>query len=147
MPDVEPRNDDLLSSRLSYRRGPPRHTVPDGPQLVLSRGRDPLLVPGPLGFPSLSWTSRLRRGFSLIWGDWAVGSLREGFVKSLGILIELTFTEVFHEYFFNAPVGLASVASPVPPPNPTSGDPGGVVGEPTTAALGLAPRGRLGGIY
>nr|CAD7263590.1 unnamed protein product [Timema shepardi] len=45
MSDTEPRHDDLLSSRLSYRRGPPRHTVPDGPQLVLSRGRDPLLVP------------------------------------------------------------------------------------------------------
>nr|CAD7428205.1 unnamed protein product [Timema monikensis] len=30
----------LFSSRLPYRRGPSRHTVPDGPQLVLSRGRD-----------------------------------------------------------------------------------------------------------
>nr|CAD7203989.1 unnamed protein product [Timema douglasi] len=45
IPDAEPRHDDLLSSRLSYRRGPPRHTVPEGPHLVLSRGRNPLLVP------------------------------------------------------------------------------------------------------
>nr|CAD7573408.1 unnamed protein product [Timema californicum] len=39
-------HDDFLSSRLSYRRGPPRHTAPDVPQLVLSRGRNPLLMPG-----------------------------------------------------------------------------------------------------
>nr|CAD7416770.1 unnamed protein product [Timema poppensis] len=36
---------DLFSSRFSYERGPSRHTVPDGPQLVLSEGRNPLLVP------------------------------------------------------------------------------------------------------
>nr|CAD7572446.1 unnamed protein product [Timema californicum] len=30
-----------VRGKLSYRRGPPRHTIPDGAQLVLSRGRDP----------------------------------------------------------------------------------------------------------
>nr|CAD7264889.1 unnamed protein product [Timema shepardi] len=35
---------DLFSSRFSYGRGPSRHIVPDGPQLVLSRGRNPLLI-------------------------------------------------------------------------------------------------------
>nr|CAD7401171.1 unnamed protein product [Timema cristinae] len=45
MPDAEYCENDLFSSRLSYKKGPSRHTVPDGLQLVLSRGRNPVLMP------------------------------------------------------------------------------------------------------
>nr|CAD7575180.1 unnamed protein product [Timema californicum] len=37
-------NISFLENELSYRRQPRRHTVADGPQLVMSRGRNPMLV-------------------------------------------------------------------------------------------------------
>nr|CAD7403458.1 unnamed protein product [Timema cristinae] len=45
MSNIESCHDDLLPSKISYRRRPPRHTDPDGPKLVLSKGRKLLLVP------------------------------------------------------------------------------------------------------
>nr|CAD7593258.1 unnamed protein product [Timema genevievae] len=61
-PNAESCHDDL-SSRLWYKRGPSRHTVPDGPQIVLSRSRNPPLVLGsPRGPNAIGKTPR-----ALLW--------------------------------------------------------------------------------
>nr|CAD7437551.1 unnamed protein product [Timema bartmani] len=128
IPDAESRHDDRLSSRLSYRRGPPRHTVPDWPQLVLSRGRNPLLVPGEvLIYP----------------GDWVSGSLCEGFVDVFDAFFRVIFSAVPRWSFFKALVGIAFAALPVLPLIPTSGVPEAGLSGSTTAARNFGPRGRL----
>nr|CAD7198305.1 unnamed protein product [Timema douglasi] len=143
IPDAESRHDDLLSSRLSYRRGPPRHTIPDGPQLVLSRGRDPLLMPGNLA--RSKWHFR-RRIFQ--------GETRPG---DVGIVFGRTIPDVSKTDSIRIPAGLvlrhlvsyktrlAFAASLVSPPTLIARDPETKVGEPTTAAHTLVPRGVLGG--
>nr|CAD7575972.1 unnamed protein product [Timema californicum] len=149
-------NSKTLTERAidTLRRGPPRHTIPDEQQLVLSRGRDTLLVPGAAlrrseiadRHSSLHQGTRRWHGFGDDLGMEALTAAMTvevflPFPVSPGLRASgealVYFGETGHQWDFTT--------SAVSPLIPTSGGPEARVSDSTAATRNLFLRGELGG--